>query len=46
MYAIRSYYDWLSRPVDPDVCLRFIRDWPASAPGAAQGAASAAADRA
>jgi len=37
---------WLSRPVDPDVCLRFIRDWPASAPGAAQGAASAAADRA
>ena len=37
---------WLSRPVDPDACLRFIHDWPRSAPGASQGAAAAAADRA
>ena len=37
---------WLSRPVDPDACLRFIHDWPRSAPGASQGAATAAADRA
>ncbi len=37
---------WLSRPVDPDACLRFIQDWPRSAPGASQGAAAAAADRA
>jgi len=37
---------WLSRPVDPDACLDFLRDWPRAVPGAPPGAAAAAADRA
>ena len=37
---------WLSRPVDPDTCLGFLRDWPRAVPGAPPGAAPAAVDRA